>query len=231
MGKRIIARRRGKGRKYSAPSHRYKGKATHLPQGKGEVMDIVHDPLHTAPLARIRHESGKNIWTLAHEGLRVGETLESGVDAPITIGNTLPLGNIPEGTTIFNIEKNIGDGGKFARSGGSNAIVVSHGPKTVVKLPSGKLMHLNNTCMATIGVLAGGGRGDKPFTKAGNKWHSIKSKATNYPRVSGVAMNPVDHPHGGGAHQHVGKSSTVSRRAPPGRKVGSIAARRTGRGR
>jgi len=231
MGKRIIAQRRGKGNKYSAPSHRYKGEAKHLPTGKGVVVDVVHDPLHTAPLARVRHESGKQIWTLANEGLSVGETVESGIEAPVAIGNTLPIGNIPEGTTIFNVEKNPGDGGKFARSGGNHAIIVSHGPKTMVRLPSGKFIPLHRTCRATIGVLAGGGRGDKPFTKAGNKWHSLKSKATNYPRTSGVAMNPVDHPHGGGAHQHVGKSSTVSRNAPPGRKVGSIAARKTGRGR
>lgn len=231
MGKRITAQRRGKGRKYSAPSHRYKGEAKHLPDGKGTVIDIEHDPLHTAPLARVKHESGKNIWTLANEGLRVGATLESGTGAAVAIGNTLPIGNIPEGTTIFNVEKNPGDGGKFARSGGNNAMVVSHGLKTMIRLPSGKFKPLHKTCRATIGVLAGGGRGDKPFTKAGNKWHSVKSKATNYPKVSGVAKNPVDHPHGGGAHQHVGKSSTVSRHAPPGRKVGSIAARRTGRGR
>lgn len=230
MGKRITAQRRGKGNKYSAPSHRYKGEAKHLPEGMGEVIDIVHDPLHTAPLARIKHESGTLIWTLANEGLSVGETLASGVDAPVAIGNTLPIGNIPEGTTVFNIEKNPGDGGKFARSGGNNAVIVSHGLKTMVKLPSGRLVPLNNNSRATIGVLAGGGRGDKPFTKAGTKWHSTKSKATNYPTVSGVAKNPVDHPHGGGAHQHVGKPSTVSRHAPPGRKVGSIAARRTGGG-
>ncbi len=231
MGKRITAQRRGKGNKYSAPSHRYKGEAKHLPDGKGLVTDIQHDPLHTAPLAKVRLESGKSIWALANEGLRVGATLESGISASVAIGNTLPIGNIPEGTTVFNVEKNPGDGGKFARSGGNNAIVVSHGPKTMIKLPSGSLVPLHSTCRATIGVLAGGGRGDKPFTKAGNKWHSVKSKATNYPKVSGVAKNPVDHPHGGGAHQHVGKSSTVSRHAPPGRKVGSIAARKTGRGR
>lgn len=231
MGKRITAQRRGKGNKYSAPSHRYKGEAKHLPDGKGQVIDITHDPLHTAPLARVRHESGRSMWILANEGLRVGNTIEAGVNASIAIGNTLPIGNIPEGTTVFNVEKDPGDGGKFARSGGNNAIIVSHGSKTMVRLPSGKFAPLHGTCRATIGVLAGGGRGDKPFTKAGNKWHSLKSKATNYPTVSGVAKNPVDHPHGGGAHQHVGKSSTVSRHAPPGRKVGSIAARKTGRGR
>jgi large subunit ribosomal protein L2 len=231
MGKRITAQRRGKGHRYAAPSHRYKGEAKHLRDGKGTVIDLVHDPLHTAPLAKVKHESGEKTWTLANEGLSVGAVIESGPAVPVAVGNTLPIGNIPEGTTVFNVEKNAGDGGKFARSGGNNAIIVSHGPKTMVRLPSGKFVPLQKTCRATIGVLAGGGRGDKPFTKAGNKHHSIRSKATNYPVVSGVAKNPVDHPHGGGAHQHVGKPSTVSRHAPPGRKVGSIAARKTGRGR
>ncbi|HID31192.1 MAG TPA: 50S ribosomal protein L2, partial [Desulfobacterales bacterium] len=197
--------------------------------GKCRVLDIVHDPLHTAPLARLRLESGGDAWAIANEGLHVGAVIESGVDASIKIGNTLPIGNIPEGTTIFNVEKNPGDGGKFARSGGNNALVVSHGSdKTVIRLPSGNLISLDNKCRATMGVIAGGGRSDKPFVKAGKRWHAQKSRATNYPKVSGVAKNPVDHPHGGGAHQHVGKPATVSRHAPPGKKVGSIAARRTG---
>lgn len=230
MGKRITARRRGKGRKYTAPSHRYKGEARHLSNGRGTVVDIIHCPLHTAPLAFIRHESGSRACVLANEGLSVGSTIESGTGVPVAIGNTLPIGNIPEGTTVFNLEKNPGDGGKFARSGGNSAIIVSHGPMTMVRLPSGKLVALHRACRATIGIPGGGGRGEKPFTKAGNRFHSIRSKATNYPKVSGVAKNPVDHPHGGGAHQHVGKPSTVSRNAPPGRKVGHIAARKTGRG-
>ena len=83
-------------------------------------------------------------------------------------------------------------------------------------------------CRATIGVVAGGGRKEKPFVKAGKKYHAMKAKAIKWPRVRGVAMNAVDHPFGGGRHQHTGKPTTVSRRMPPGRKVGHIAARRTG---
>lgn len=81
---------------------------------------------------------------------------------------------------------------------------------------------------ATIGIVAGGGRIDKPLLKAGNAYHKYKAKRNCWPRVRGVAMNPVDHPHGGGNHQHVGHPTTVSRHAPPGQKVGLIAARRTG---
>jgi large subunit ribosomal protein L2 len=80
-----------------------------------------------------------------------------------------------------------------------------------------------------VGIVAGGGRGDKPFGKSGKKYHALKSKAKMHFKVSGVAMNPVDHPHGGGAHKHVGKPSTVSRNAPPGRKVGRLSPKKKSR--
>ena len=88
---------------------------------------------------------------------------------------------------------------------------------------------MNPKCRATIGIIAGGGRVDRPFLKAGKKYHKMKTRAAKYPRVRGVAMNVIDHPFGGGNMQHPGRPTTVSRRAPPGRKVGQIAARRTGR--
>ena len=88
---------------------------------------------------------------------------------------------------------------------------------------------MQSKCRATIGVLAGGGRKDKPFLKAGKKFHAYRTRGKQYPTVRGVAMNAVAHPHGGGGHQHVGKPYTVKRGASPGRKVGSVAASRTGR--
>merc|ERR1712048_1287024 len=84
-------------------------------------------------------------------------------------------------------------------------------------------------CRACIGIVAGGGRLDKPMLKAGNSYHKYKVKRNSWPKVRGVAMNPVEHPHGGGNHQHIGKPSTIKRDTPAGRKVGLIAARRTGR--
>ena len=95
-------------------------------------------------------------------------------------------------------------------------------------MPSGELKYLNPNCRASIGVVAGGGRKDKPFLKAGKKWHAYKAKGKKFMTVRGVAMNAVDHPHGGGNRQHPGRPTTVSRHAPAGRKVGSIAAKRTG---
>ena len=100
--------------------------------------------------------------------------------------------------------------------------------KTRVKLPSGSKKTLPSTCRAMIGLVAGGGRIDKPLLKAGRAKHKYSAKRNCWPRVRGVAMNPVEHPHGGGNHQHVGHPTTVSRATPPGRKVGLIAARRTG---
>jgi large subunit ribosomal protein L2 len=140
-------------------------------------------------------------------------------------GSTLALQDIPEGTLVYNIEVMPGDGGRFARAAGTQAVVVSQGDRTVVQLPSGQFRSFHPACRATIGAVAGAGRGDKPFTKAGKKHLAFRSLSKAPFKVRGVAMNPVDHPHGGGAHQHVGRPSTVGYDAPPGRKVGRLSPR------
>ena len=232
MGKRTASRRKGSSPKYRAPSHRYKAMIRQIKRkGEGRVIHIFHDPGHTAPVALVELEETKEkVTMLAHEMMKVGQKVSFGTDVPLEPGNTLPIGNIPEGTMVYNVEKRPMDGGKFARAGGTAAIVISHGEKkTVVQLPSQRLVTVDNRCLATIGLVAGGGRPEKMVAKAGKKVHYLRSKARRYPRVSGTAMNPVDHPHGGGSHQHVGKPSTVSRHARPGQKVGSIAAKRTGK--
>nr|KAF6405613.1 ribosomal protein L8 [Rousettus aegyptiacus] len=122
--------------------------------------------------------------------------------------------------------------GILARASGNYATVISHNPetkKTRVKLPSGSKKVISSANRAVVGVVAGGGRIDKPILKAGRAYHKYKAKRNCWPRVRGVAMNPVEHPFGGGNHQHIGKPSTIRRDAPAGRKVGLIAARRTGR--
>ena len=237
MGKRIIAQRRGKGSPvFRAPSHRYRGNLEHVRVDgdepvTGRVVQILHDPARSAPIARLRTSSGEERFMIVPEGIGEGEEVAYGESAPIKVGNTLPLRCIPEGIAICNIENNPGDGGKFARASGNYATLVTHEVDTgraLVVMPSGKKKWLSGDCMATIGIVAGGGRTEKPFVKAGKKYHKMKSRAARYPRVRGVAMNPVDHPFGGGGHQHIGKSKTPGRGAPPGRKVGNIAAKRTG---
>jgi len=109
---------------------------------------------------------------------------------------------------------------------------VSHNAETNqtrLRLPSGAKKVVSSDARAMIGVVAGGGRVDKPVLKAGRSYHKYKAKRNCWPYVRGVAMNPVEHPHGGGNHQHIGHASTVARDSPPGKKCGLIAARRTGR--
>ena len=133
---------------------------------------------------------------------------------------------------MCNVEKHFGDGGALIKSAGTNATVFSHGPEGVkIKLASGRFSIINPKNRAMIGTLAGGGVEDRPLMRAGVKWRRFRSKGQKYPIVRGVAQAAYVHPHGGGRHQHVGQSSTVSRDAPPGAKVGIIAARKTGRAR
>ena len=152
--------------------------------------------------------------------------------AELTIGNILPLSQIPEGTVICNIEEKVGDCGKLARASGGYALIVAQDADknvTRVRLPSGSKKTLSGDSRAMVGIVAGGGRTDKPLLKAGRAWHKYKAKRNEWPRVRGVAMNPVDHPHGGGNQQHMGKPGTVRRDKPAGAKSGQISARRTGR--
>ena len=249
MGRRIQGQRRGRGTStFRAPSHRYKGELSHKRTEDadvlaGEVVDVEHDPARSAPVARVEFEDTETSETsraagdddqrlvLASEGVGVGDTLEIGISATIEPGNTLPLAEIPEGVPVCNVESQPGDGGKFARASGVNADLVTHErDAAIVQLPSGEMKRLSPDCRATIGVVAGGGRTEKPFVKAGNKHHKMKSRGTKWPRVRGVAMNAVDHPFGGGGRQHPGRPKSVSRDAAPGRKVGDIASKRTGRG-
>ena len=237
MGRRIQGQRRGRGSPtFRAPSHRYKADLAHKKQEdsdvvSGMVVGIEHDPARSAPVADIEFEDGDRRLVLAPEGITVGEQIQVGVSAEIKPGNTLPLAEIPEGVPVCNVERQPGDGGKFARSSGVSADLITHDRNAaVVQLPSGQVKRLDPQCRATIGVVAGGGRTEKPMVKAGNKYHKMKARGTKWPNVRGVAMNAVDHPFGGGGRQHPGRPKSVSRNAPPGRKVGDISSRRTGRG-
>ena len=123
-----------------------------------------------------------------------------------------------------------GDGGKFVKSSGTFAKVLARmGNKVLIKLPSKKDKLFNASCRATIGVIAGGGRLEKPMMKAGRNWHAKRARGKLYPVTSAVAMNAMEHPFGCGRGRHMGKPSIAPRNAPPGRKVGLVRARRTGR--
>jgi large subunit ribosomal protein L8e len=168
---------------------------------------------------------------IATEGMYTGQFVYCGKKATLSVGNTLPVGTMPEGTIICNIEEQPGDRGSLARTSGNYATIIGHNHddgKTRIKLPSGSKKVILSTCRATIGIVAGGGRIDKPLLKAGRAYHKYRVKRNSWPKTRGVAMNPVDHPHGGGNHQHIGHASTIARSAVPGQKVGLIAARRTG---
>ncbi|RME55518.1 50S ribosomal protein L2 [Candidatus Woesearchaeota archaeon] len=240
MGKRIITQRRGRGTStYKSPSHRYKGQIKHRKYDDlektgvlfGKIVDLIHCPGHNAPLAAIEFENKEKILISAPEKVKVNDVVASGSAAPVQVGNTLPLKNIPEGTLVYNIENIPGDGGKLVRSSGSAARVLTKvGEKITIMLPSKKVKVLNSNCRATIGMVAGGGRKEKPFLKAGKKMHAMRARNKLYPRTSGVAMNAVDHPFGSGRGRHVGKPKTAPRWAPPGRNVGLLKAKKTGRG-
>ncbi|MCD6414816.1 MAG: 50S ribosomal protein L2 [Candidatus Diapherotrites archaeon] len=230
MGKRIKTQRRGKGKhRFTAPSHRFKTDAKYR-RGSyvGVVVDLKKDPSKYGILMSIEWEDGKKNQYLAPEGICVGDEITQET-VEIENGNILKIKDIPEGIPFFNVERTPGDGGKLVRSSGSSATVVAkQNGKAMVKLPSKRVVPLNGDCRATIGIVSGGERTDKPLIKAGNNYYKMRARGHLYPVVRGVAMNPVAHPHGGSQH-HSGKATTVKRGTPPGRNVGHIAARRTGR--
>jgi len=203
---------------------------------RGVVKEVVHDPGRGAPLVRVAFRDPYKYklnqeYFIAAEGMYTGQFVYCGAKASLAVGNVLPVNQMPEGTIICNVEGRVGDKGIFARTSGTSAIIIGHSEdlaKTRVRLPSGARKTISGDSRAMVGLVAGGQRTDKPILKAGNQYHKYARKRKVWPKVRGVAMNPVEHPHGGGNQQHIGHPSTVSRYAPPGAKVGLIAARRTG---
>ncbi|NHJ00598.1 MAG: 50S ribosomal protein L2 [Candidatus Heimdallarchaeota archaeon] len=239
MGKRILVQRRGRGTSvFRALSHRRKGRSRYLPLSEAEIndklnftiIDFIHERGRGLPLMLVKYSNGDESILPAPEGVYIGQNLEQGQKAALNVGNILPIGNIPEGIWICNIEMRPGDGGKLCRASGTHGQVKSHVKEgTIIQLPSRKMKTIHNNARAMVGVISGGGRPDRPFLKAGLKRAYMRAKGHKaFPVVRGVAMNIVTHPFGGGSHQGPGQPTTVSRNAPPGRKVGLIAARRTG---
>ncbi len=236
MGKNLISQKRGKGTSvYKAHSFKYVGEVKHHPaltqKVDGKIIDLVHSAGHYAPIAKVSYADGSESLQLAPHGVKVGDIISTGPSSEVKDGNTLPLTEIPDGTLIYNIELLPGDGGKLVRSSGGFARVTAHnGDKVHVVLPSKREKVFEADCRATVGVIAGGGRPDKPLLTAGNAFKKAGARGKLYPRTSAVAMNAVSHPFGGSSSSTKGRPLIARRHAPAGAKVGALRPKRTGRG-
>ncbi|MCU0846601.1 MAG: 50S ribosomal protein L2 [Spirochaetes bacterium] len=173
---------------------------------KGFVATIEYDPNRSANIALINYIDGEKRYIIAPETLKVGDMVISGEDAEIKSGNALPLKKIPLGTNIYNIELHRGKGGQLVRSAGSSAVIAAkEGDYCLIKLPSGEIRKVHHECYATIGGVGNKDHGNITIGKAGrNRWLNKR------PKVRGVAMNPVDHPLGGGEGKSSGGRHPVS---------------------
>ncbi len=173
---------------------------------KAMVKAIEYDPNRSARIALLQYEDGEKRYMLAPGELRVGETVVSGPEAELKPGNALPLGSIPDGTFVHNIELYPGRGGQMVRGAGSSAQIMAKEAKFAhVKLPSGEIRLVNLACRATIGQIGNPDRKNVSSGKAGReRWLGRR------PEVRGVAMNPVDHPHGGGEGKSSGGRPSVT---------------------
>ncbi len=235
MGKNLIQQARGRGGpRYLAPSFRYLGEAK-LPERKatlqnGRILDILNCPGHFAPLLQVKFDDGSTVLHIAPDGVRVGDRISAGPGAAVKPGNVLTLREIPEGQPIYNLEMRPGDCGKICRVPGmATYIVAKTADAAIVMMPSKKEREFSLDCRAAIGLIAGAGRLDKPFLKAGMRHFAKKARNKRYPMITGAAQNAVDHPFGNKRTSRKAKQKAASRFAPPGRKVGKIAPRRTGR--
>jgi large subunit ribosomal protein L2 len=190
--------------------------------GAATVETIEYDPNRTAFIALVKYEDGEKRYILAPQGLQVGAVVESGPEVAPEIGNTLIMKNMPLGTNVHNIEMQPGQGGKLARSAGSSAQLTNKEDKyAVLKMPSGELRKVLINCAATVGVVSNSDHSLQSMGKAGrNRWKGIK------PRNRGVAMNPVDHPMGGGE----GKASGGQPRSRTGQYSRGLKTRTKGKG-
>ncbi len=196
---RITSRRRGGGHKRRYRIVDFRRDNVGIP---GRVATIEYDPNRSAFIALIFYKNGDKRYILAPNRLGIGDEVMSGPDAPISVGNTLPLGRIPVGTLVHNIELNPGQGGRMARSAGAEVQIMGRdeeeGGRVQLRIPSGEIREVLKTCCATVGQVGNTDHANVVGGKAGrSRWLGRR------PKVRGVVMNPVDHPHGGGE----GKSS------------------------
>ena len=167
----------------------------------GAVERLEYDPNRTAHIALVLYRDGERRYIIAPKGLSAGDLVQSGDDAPIKIGNTLPLRNVPVGSNVHCIELKPGRGAQIARSAGASVqLIAREGRYATLRLRSGEVRKVLSECRATIGEVSNSENNLRSFGKAGAKrWRGIR------PTVRGTAMNPVDHPHGGGEGRNFGK--------------------------
>jgi len=202
-GGRISVRRRGGGHKRKYREIDFKRNKFDIP---GTVKTIEYDPNRTANIALVAYADGEKRYILAPRTLVVGTKVLSGEQAPLQAGNALPLKNIPLGLTVHNVELQLGKGGQLVRSAGLGAVIVAkEGDYVTLKLPSGEMRMIFGSCYATIGSLGNEDHMNVSIGKAGrSRWLGKR------PKVRGVVMNPVDHPHGGGEGKTSGGRHPVS---------------------
>jgi large subunit ribosomal protein L2 len=194
---RISVRHKGGGHKRLYRIIDFKRDKTGVP---GKVVSIEYDPNRSSNIALVSYADGDKQYILAPKGLKTGSVVASGPTVPIEIGNALPLENIPLGFTVHNVELTLGRGGQIVRSAGTGALIVAkEGDYVTLKLPSGEMRMIFKKCGATIGMVGNEDHVNTQFGKAGRKrWLGVR------PTVRGMAMNPVDHPHGGGEGKNKG---------------------------
>ena len=206
-GGRISVRHQGGGHKRKYREIDFRRDKHGIP---GTVKTIEYDPFRSANIALIAYADGEKRYIIAPKGLTVGQKIMSGENAAPTVANALPLDVIPIGFTVHNIELTLGRGGQLVRSAGTGALVAAkEGDYVTIKLPSGELRRIHRKCYATIGIVGNEDRMNTKLGKAGrNRWRGIR------PTVRGMAMNPVDHPLGGGEGAGKGHQPVTPWRQP-----------------
>ncbi len=231
MGKRIIQQARGHGSKtyrVKRKAYRFRIKYPKELKGQGSVAELFNSPGHTAPLAKIKYPEGF-FYNPAFKGMIEGQKISFEKSEKAEQGSILKLKDIPLKMTVYNIEARPGDGGKFIKTAGSSAVINRIvGNDIFILMPSKKEKKFHPNCRATVGIIAGSGRLEKPILKAGKRHYIKKSRNKFWPRTSAVKVNVIDHPFGSGRGKNP-KSKIAKRNAPPGKRVGLLRPRRTGK--
>jgi large subunit ribosomal protein L2 len=200
---RITTRHKGGGHKQRYRVIDFKRDKDGVP---GIVERIEYDPNRTAHIALIKYADGERRYIIAPAGMKAGDSISSGIEAPISVGNSMPLRNIPVGSTVHCIELKIGKGAQLARSAGASVqLIAREGEYATLRLRSGEMRKVHSDCRATLGSASNSEHNLRKLGKAGaTRWRGVR------PTVRGVVMNPVDHPHGGGEGRTSGGRHPVS---------------------